>query len=69
MHFAFQAWCTKSTQCEGFSFRTADGADGQPSTVWFKDPSQVYFMDGSGNKYGRRRPVIQCTGRERGAGG
>ena len=24
----------------------------QACTVWFKDPTQVYFMDGSGNKYG-----------------
>lgn len=70
---AADAWCTKSAKCEGFSYRTADCADGQACTVWFKDPTQVYFMDGSGNKLpnppwsshiaaGRAPPFLYSTG-------
>ena len=52
---AAEAWCAAEPKCEGFTYITADEhtADGRVK-VWFKDSSQIHFMDGTiFTKWGR----------------
>ena len=38
-----EVWCNKNASCAGFTFLTAEA--NQPTSIYFRDETQIFFMD------------------------
>ena len=41
---AAETWCNQNASCHGFTYATG-AKPGQPTQVYFRDETQIFFMD------------------------